>query len=84
MSLVKFENSIVDQLIGKLVQGSTEKLRQEAHAAIKEILKGILHESVRVKVFGSGPLKTYLPESDIDLTVLFQDHLFADQKLKHP
>ena len=83
MSLAKFENSIVDQLFGNLVQVSTEKLRKDAQAAISEILKGILHESVSVKAFGSGPLKTYLPESDIDLTVLFKDHLFADQKLKH-
>ena len=48
-------------------------------AYIRSILKCNLDESVKVEVFGSGPLKTYLPGSDIDITVVYSDWLLKGE-----
>lgn len=44
------------------------------------MLEEILDESVIINWFGSGPLKTYLPESDIDITVIFTGCFLKNNK----
>ena len=50
---------------------------------IKTVLEEILDESIVINCFGSGPLKTYLPESDIDITVIFTNFFLKDKKLEN-
>ena len=42
---------------------------------IKSVIAWILDDQVKIEVFGSGPLQTYLPKSDIDITVLYNENL---------
>jgi len=80
MSTQQFENSIVDQFlqVAALTQESESK-RSQVFGAIKDILTQVLDESVTITTFGSGPLKTYLPDSDIDITIVFK-HEFLKHK----
>jgi len=55
--------------------------RQSAYLSIKAVLEEILDDSTVINWFGSGPLKTYLPESDIDITVIFTDYFLKNKKL---
>ena len=50
----------------------SEERRRSVFNEIKLLLHKKLDDSVVITNFGSGPLKTYLPESDIDLTLLFK------------
>jgi DNA polymerase sigma len=42
---------------------------------VKSVLAWVCDDSVKIEVFGSGPLQTYLPKSDIDITILYSDNL---------
>lgn len=81
MSILKFENSIVDQFLLNLTGACNTDQRDKAYIKINTILGKLLDDSTIITTFGSGPLKTYLPESDIDITVLFSDKFFKGTKL---
>lgn len=81
MSISKFENSVVDQFMVNLTSCCNADKRNKAYEKIKRILTEILDPSTIITSFGSGPLKTYLPESDIDITILFTSHFLKDEKL---
>lgn len=84
MSLSKFENMVVNQLLFKLSKASNIDRRTEAFAKVEKLLSSILDDSVIITTFGSGPLKTHLPESDIDITVLFTNYFLKSEKLDTP
>jgi len=73
MNISDFENSIVDQFMLRLTNACDTKRRADAFKKVHTLLSQILDESVIITTFGSGPLKTYLPESDIDITILFTE-----------
>lgn len=74
MSLSKFENAIVNQFLQvAALTSDTEIKRNKVFESIKNILGEILDPSVTITTFGSGPLKTYLPDSDIDITIIFKN-----------
>ena len=82
MSLSKFENKIVNQFLHTVaVTNETEIQRQKIFEQIKQTLAQVLDESVIITTFGSGPLKTYLPDSDIDITILFRESFLKGTKL---
>ena len=55
------------------------KTREITEAYLRSVLLRVLDPSVIIKTFGSGPLKTNLPRSDIDLVVLYKDRLLAGE-----
>lgn len=79
MSIVKFENRIVDQFLSSILNSCNNIKREKALEEIKNLLEGALDSSCIITTFGSGPLKTYLPESDIDITIVFKDY-FLNRK----
>lgn len=81
MSISKFENSVVDQFMVNLTNCCNADKRKKAYEKVKHILSKILDPSIIIAPFGSGPLKTYLPESDIDITILFTSHFLRDERL---
>ena len=84
MSLSKFENMVANQLLFKLSKACSVDRRNQAYAKVEKLLSSILDESVIITTFGSGPLKTYLPESDIDITILFTNYFLKAEKLDTP
>ena len=51
---------------------------------VNALLSKILDDSVIITTFGSGPLKTFLPESDIDITILFTEAFLKNKTLDTP
>lgn len=84
MSLSKFENMVANQLLFKLSEAWNIDKRIQAYAKVEKLLSSILDDSVIITTFGSGPLKTYLPESDIDITILFTNYFLKSEKLDTP
>ncbi|CAN0923832.1 hypothetical protein LINGRAHAP2_LOCUS33775 [Linum grandiflorum] len=52
---------------------ASEKKRQDIMSYLTRLIKA--HYSTEVFAFGSVPLKTYLPDGDIDLTILSHQHM---------
>lgn len=74
----KLERTFVDYIINLI--GPNEENEQERSEKL-EIMKGIITSSFEsesniiphVFCFGSFPMKTYLPESDMDITIILED-----------
>ena len=72
------EESVVEECLRKLAPSQKEEtLRLKATSFIKSIIEPLLDDSVCVE-FGSGPLKTYLPNSDVDITILYNEKLLKN------
>jgi DNA polymerase sigma len=85
MSFSKFEYSIVDQFLQTVALTSeSEDKRASVFEAIREVLSEVIDDSVVICRFGSGPLKTYLPDSDIDITLLYTDTLLKPSSTHTP
>ncbi|PKI38008.1 poly(A) RNA polymerase cid14-like isoform X2 [Punica granatum] len=73
------------EIIGKIQQSITsEEERKSVIDYVQRLLEGYF--ACKVFVFGSVPLKTYLPDGDIDLTVfggtISQEEHFADNVVR--
>jgi DNA polymerase sigma len=76
-----FEQEIVNECLKKLAPSEDDqKRRTMTEGYIRSVIQLQLDDSVRVDVFGSGPLKTYLPKSDIDITVVYTDMFLKGER----
>ena len=85
MASLKFENSIVDNFLRVAAcSKDSDVVREKVFNDVSQTLCKILQKSVKILPFGSGPLKTYLPESDIDITLMYdQNGLTIDDSNNH-
>lgn len=79
---MEFNYSLIEkkfsEYILKLIGPSEEqnKIRESKFQKIKNIFERIFEEqgiTAHIFSFGSYPIKTYLPESDIDITIIIED-----------
>jgi DNA polymerase sigma len=81
MDFLKLESVFVEYILDLLgPNDDLDKLRIEKFEFIKKIIKeGFAKEYPEIEphifLFGSFPLKTYLHESDLDVTIIFQDKI---------
>jgi len=58
----------------------SEKTRGEIYHKVDVLIRSVFAtQDVKVSKFGSVPLKTYLPDGDIDISIIFQDDCFENQ-----
>ena len=78
MDYVKIEELFVDYILNKLGPNSeTENIRSEVLEKITTIINDILQKDMvdyitYVIPYGSYPVKTYLNDADIDITICFK------------
>lgn len=77
MDITKLENNLVDFIL-KIVgpNKDSDKFRMEKFNLIKEVLKEAFKDEnyiPHIFSFGSCSTKTYLQDSDIDITIAFQE-----------
>lgn len=84
MNIKDYEKMFVDDFMARITNSCNHEKRQEAYRKVCQLLSSILDDSATITTFGSGPLKTYLPESDIDITILFTDCFLKGETLDTP
>lgn len=73
------ENKFAEYILGQL--GPNKELdnqREEKFNFLKQIITNAIEKEFfnikpHIFIFGSFPLKTYLQDSDLDITILFED-----------
>ncbi len=79
MDYVKLENKFVDFILDLLgPSDELDKQREDKFLFIKKLLTETFEREYpeikpHVFCFGSFPLKTYLQDSDLDITIIFED-----------
>jgi DNA polymerase sigma len=75
---IKIENKLTDYLLDTLGPNvNTDKEREEKFLHIKKVIEKAFENDntilPHIYCFGSFPLKTYLTDSDLDITIIFED-----------
>jgi DNA polymerase sigma len=78
MDYTGLENKFTDYLLNLLGPNDiTTKQREDKYISVKNIIQKAFENdeliTPHIYCFGSFPLKTYLNESDLDLTIIFED-----------
>lgn len=78
MDYVKIEKHFVDYIINLVGPNEDyDKQREEKFKNIKKIIENSFENEQdlhpHIFCFGSYPLKTYLQDSDLDITIMFED-----------
>lgn len=77
------EDAFVNYFLNKVgPTEESERMRKSIFAKVKSLIEKALGGSSQIMVirYGSDPLKTYLPDSDIDITVIRRDYLEGVQQ----
>jgi DNA polymerase sigma len=79
MDIAKLENNLVDFIL-KIVgpNKNSDNFRNEKFNLIKDILKEAFKDEIYIPhifSFGSCSTKTYLQDSDIDITIAFEEKI---------
>ncbi len=79
MEYTAIENKFADYIIDLLGPNKDlDKQREDKFNFIKNLISGVLEKDypdykTHIICFGSFPLRTYLHESDLDITILFEE-----------
>jgi len=78
MDVTLLENQFTDYIINLLGPNEEQdKLREMKYTIIKKLIISAISVETSITAhvfcFGSYPLKSYLPESDVDITLVLED-----------